>query len=614
MARVKKRPVKRKTVELMKQIAEVLAPPPILKISEWADRYRRLSAESSAEPGRWNTDRAPFQREIMDCITETGVEDVVVMSSAQVGKTELLLNIVAYYIDYDPSPMMLVQPTELLAQAFSKDRLGAMIRDTARLQDKIRDTKSRDSDNTILHKKFPGGHITMVGANAPSNLASRPIRVVLCDEVDRYPISAGKEGDVVNLVEKRTNNFWNRKKIKVSTPTIKGESRIEQEYESSSKGEWCIPCPCCGTYQPYSFRRLHFEDATMECMHCQERFNKVEWTEGQGKWMHKHPEKKKRGFHLNELASPWRKWEEIIADFQYAQKEHKQNGNIEQLKVFINTVLGEAWELKGKTADESVILNRREYYDADLPEGVVLLTAGVDVQDNRFEIEVVGWNKGFESWGIDYKVLFCDPGKEESWDRLEEVLQEEYAFANGNGLLIAATCVDTGGHYTDECYKWLKKMEKKQKRIYGIKGMGGSGIPLVYKESRNTKNKIRIFILGVDAGKEKIVGRLSIEEPGPGFCHFPNNPEKGYNETYIKGLNSEQLVTKMVKGRPKSEWVKKSGTRNEPLDLRNYATAAAEILNPNWESLQKKVDAGINYMKKKPKKIVRRKTTRGLRM
>ena len=309
MARIKKMPVKRKTLELFKRVADVLAPPPILKISEWADCYRRLSAESSAEPGRWSTDRTPFQREIMDCVTETNVEDIVIMSSSQVGKTEIILNIVAYFVDYDPSPMIVVQPTDTLAQAFSKDRLDTMIRDTPRLQKKISDAKSRDSNNTILHKKFPGGHITMIGANAPSNLASRPIRIVLCDEVDRYPVSAGKEGDVVNLVEKRTNNFWNRKKIKVSTPTIKGQSRIEQEYYSSSMGEWCVPCPCCGTYQPYAWGRIHFEDVTMECNHCYERFTKVEWSEGKGKWIHAHPNSKKRGFHLNELASPWRRWE-----------------------------------------------------------------------------------------------------------------------------------------------------------------------------------------------------------------------------------------------------------------------------------------------------------------
>lgn len=610
---MKKKKVERKTIELFKRIAEIMAPPPDLKVSTWADRYRRLSVESSAEPGRWITDRAPYQREIMDCVTETDVQDVVVMTSSQVGKTEILLNIAAYFIDYDPSPMMIVQPTEALAQTFSKDRLQPMVRDTPKLAGKISDAKSRDSDNTILHKKFSGGHVTMIGANAPSNLASRPIRVVLCDEVDRYPASAGTEGDVITLVEKRTNNFWNRKKVKFSTPTIKGKSKIEREYLQGSMGEWCVPCPCCGTYQPYNWGRINFKDATMECENCHEAFTKSEWAEGTGKWIHKFPENPKRSFHLNEMASPWRRWEEIIEDFKKANKELKENGNVEELKAFINTALGEPWEIKGKTADESTLLERREEYKADLPNGVVLLTAGVDVQDNRFEIEVVGWRKGFESYGILYKTIFCDPGKESSWNTLEEFLETEFRFENGNGLLIAATCVDTGGHHTDDCYKWLKVMEKKQKKIYGIKGMGGAGIPLIYKESRNTKNKVRIFILGVDSGKEKILTRLSVAEAGPGYCHFPNNKELGYNETYIKGLNSEQLVTKMVKGRPKSEWIKKSGTRNETLDVRNYATAAAEILNPNWDGLQKKIDAGINYMVKKPSTKIRRKgTVRGL--
>lgn len=610
---MKKKKVERKTIELFKRIAEIMAPPPDLKVSTWADRYRRLSVESSAEPGRWITDRAPYQREIMDCVTETDVQDVVVMTSSQVGKTEMLLNIAAYFIDYDPSPMMIVQPTEALAQTFSKDRLQPMVRDTPKLAGKISDAKSRDSDNTILHKKFSGGHVTMIGANAPSNLASRPIRVVLCDEVDRYPASAGTEGDVITLVEKRTNNFWNRKKVKFSTPTIKGKSKIEREYLQGSMGEWCVPCPCCGTYQPYNWGRINFKDATMECENCHEAFTKSEWAEGTGMWIHKFPENLKRSFHLNEMASPWRRWEEIIEDFKKANKELKENGNVEELKAFINTALGEPWEIKGKTADENTLLERREEYKAELPNGVVLLTAGVDVQDNRFEIEVVGWRKGYESYGILYKTIFCDPGKESSWSTLEEFLETEFHFENGNGLLIAATCVDTGGHHTDDCYKWLKVMEKKQKRIYGIKGMGGAGISLIHRESRNTKNKVRIIILGVDSGKEKILSRLSVAEPGPGYCHFPSNKELGYNETYIKGLNSEQLVTRIVKGRPKSEWVKKSGTRNEPLDVRNYATAAAEMLNPNWESLQKKIDAGINYMAKKPSTKIRRKgTVRGL--
>jgi len=606
--------VDKKTVILFQNIAKILAPPPTLKISQWADRYRVLSSESSAEAGKWNTARAEYQREIMDCIIESDIEDVVVMSSAQVGKTEILLNVIAYFIDYDPSPMILIQPTDLLAQSFSKDRLSPMIRDTPKLKNKIADAKSRDGENTILHKKFVGGHITMIGANTPTNLASRPIRIVLCDEVDRYPASAGKEGDVIKLAEKRTNNFWNRKKIKVSTPTIKGQSAIEKEYQSSSQGEWCVYCPSCDMIQRYDFKRLRFDDAKMKCICCNEYFSKTEWESKKGIWIHQYPENKKRGFHLNEMASSWRSWEEIIKDFKNANDDFKNTGSYEALKVFVNTALGESWELRGKSADDDSLIIRRELYSADLPEGVLLLTAGVDVQDDRFEIEVVGWGKGYESWGIQYHKIYCNPAKQESWEKLEKFLENEYYFEKGNSLLIAAACIDTGGHHTDESYHFLNKMEKKNKRIYGVKGMGGAGFPLIYKESRNTKNKVKIFILGVDAGKEKIFARLQIEEIGAGYCHFPLNEEKKYDEIYMKGLNSEQLVTSIVNGRAKNKWVKKSGTRNEPLDLRNYATAAAEILSPNWDSLEKKVNAGINYMTKSDKlqSIKRRRAVRGL--
>ena len=209
--RTSMRTVERKTVRLFKRIATVLSPPPELTVSQWADEYRRLSPEASAEPGRWNTDRAPYQREIMDAINDARCEEVIIMSSAQVGKTELILNIIGYYIDYDPSPILVLQPTRDMAETFSKDRLAPMLRDTPALKGKVKDARSRDSGNTILHKTFPGGHITMVGANSAAGLASRPIKIVLMDEVDRYPASAGTEGDPIKLAEKRTTTFWNRK-------------------------------------------------------------------------------------------------------------------------------------------------------------------------------------------------------------------------------------------------------------------------------------------------------------------------------------------------------------------------------------------------------------------
>lgn len=593
-----------KTLRLFRDLAKAVSPPPVLTVSQWADCYRRLSPESAAEPGQWNTDRAPYQREIMDSVNDPLVEEIVVMSSAQVGKTELLLNIIGYYIDYDPAPMLVVQPTvKPMAEDFSKDRLATMLRDTPTLTGKVHDVKSRTSGNTILHKTFPGGHVTIAGANSASSLASRPVRIVLMDETDRYPASAGTEGNPIKLAEKRTTAFWNKKKIKVSTPTIKGSSQIEKEFQSGTMEEWCVPCPCCGKYQPYEWGRVHFSDMTMECKYCGEHISEFDWKQGAGKWIAAHPERcRKRSFHLNELASPWTHWDSIIREWKEAQKEYKENGDVNKLKTFINTVLGETWEPRGKGADDDSLLSRRERYEAELPEGILLLTASVDVQDDRFEIEVVGWGRGFESWGVKYEKLPGDLNKEETWDRLEARLDREFYFASGSSLLIALTCIDTGGHKTTECYKFLKRMEKKGKRIVGIKGFGreSQGIPLIHKLSTNNEYGVKVFILGVDSGKEIVMTRLSTADEGPSYCHFPINGGRGYDETVIKGFNSEQRVTEIRDGRAFTKWKKKSGVRNEPLDLRVYNTAAVEILGPDFDVLEKKVKAGINYMKKSP--------------
>ncbi len=590
-----------KTLRLFHKLAGVVAPPPVLTVSQWADMYRRLSAESAAEPGQWNTDRAPYQREIMDAVNDPACEDVVIMSSAQVGKTELVLNIIGYYISHDPAPMLVVQPTIEMGQTFSKDRLAPMIRDTPALSDKVRDVKSRTSGNTILHKAFPGGHVTIAGANSAASLASRPVRIVLMDEVDRYPPSAGSEGNPIKLAEKRTTAFWNRKKIKVSTPVLESTSQIYKEYLSGTMEEWNVACPICGRYQPYEWDRILFPDVTMRCKYCDEHIGEARWKQSPGKYVAEHPERrKKRSFHLNELASPWKHWEDIIGEWKEANKEYKEYRDTNKLQTFVNTALGEPWKEQGKSADSDDILARRETYGAEIPDGVLLLTAAVDVQDDRFEVEVVGWGKGYESWGIQYAKIYGDTGREHVWDQLEAYLDRELYFKSGAGLLIACTCLDTGFR-TTECYKWLQKMERKGKRIYGVKGMGGMGLSLIHKLSRNNPYKVLLFILGVDSGKDLVMSRLDIKEPGPGYCHFPSERECGYDEEYVKGLNSEQVVTKVKDGRVIRKWEKKvAGSRNEPFDLRNYNTAAVEILRPDFRVLETKVRAGINYLKKRP--------------
>lgn len=587
-----------KTQNLFKSIAKVLAPPPRLKVSDWADRYRRLSSESSAEPGQWNTSRAEYQRGIMDALNDPRTERVVLMTSAQVGKTEILLNAIGYYMDYDPSPIMVLQPTLDMAKTFSKDRLAPMLRDSPALKDKVGDPRSRDSDNTVLHKKFTGGHVTIVGANSPSSLASRPVRILLADEVDRYPPSAGEEGDPLSLAIKRTTTFWNRKMVFVSTPTIKGYSRIEQEYENSTREEWKVACPHCGEYQAFRWSQIRFDDGTMECPNCRSRFDEFVWKRQPGKWVAREENQGSRGFHLNELASPWRRWEEVIADFK------KAKDSPELLKTWVNTSLGESWEEKSDT-DASLVMKRREQYMAQVPDEVLLLTCGVDVQDDRLEMEVVGWSHGKESWGIEYQVFIGDTSQDPVWKQLDQYLQKEFTYADGAGIHITSTCIDSGGHRTSEVYKFCRAREHR--RIFAVKGRGGEGIPFIGKPSRNNRENAALFVLGVDQGKATIISRLKINFEGDGYCHFPMKKETGYNEDFFEGITSESMRIVTKKGVRKVTWVKRPGVRNEPLDCRNYATAAMEIFNPDFSYLEKNYKASLGMAQKpipKRRKII----------
>mgnify|MGYP003615746932 FL=1 len=587
-----------RTIKLFKEIAQILKPRPPITISEWADNYRKLSKESSAEPGRWNTDRAPYQREIMNAIGDDETEEVTIMSSAQVGKSEIINNTSAYYMDYDPCPIMILQPTIEMAESYSKDRIAPMIRDTPVLKAKVSEVKSKDSSNTIRQKKFPGGQIVLTGTNSAASLASRPIRVVLADEVDRFEKNVGGEGDPLALAKKRTETFWNRKVVKTSTPTIKGASRIEKEYEKGSMERWNLSCPSCGEYQPLEWVRIIFDGITMECKYCGKKHTEQEWKKQKGKWIAEKENKKHRSFHLNALASPWRSWEEIIAEWK---KVHKDR---ESLKTFINTYLGESWE-EGEKVDETKLLERREYYNCEVPEDVLVLTAGVDTQDNRLEVEVVGWGVGRESWGIEYKIFMGKPSEEHVWRQLEDYLDKTFIYASGIGITISCAAIDSGGHHTDDVYSFVKRNEYK--RWFAVKGKGGDGIPLVGKPSKSNKAAVNLFSLGVDGGKANIYARLSIENPGPKYCHYPIEEEKGYNEEYFLSLTSEKRV---IEDSGKTKWVK-IRKNNEALDCRNYAMAAHDILNPQLELLAQR-PRGDYYNTRRVRIKKKRKVSRGV--
>ena len=553
-------------------------PPPDLTVSQWADKERKLSSEASAEPGQWNTDRAPYQREILDAVNDPLVEGVVVMSSAQVGKTELLLNLIGYYIDFDPAPILVLQPTVEMGQAFSKDRLAPMIRDTNSLKTKVADSKARDKANTIMHKSFPGGHITIAGANSAASLASRPIRILLADEIDRYPASAGAEGDPLNLAKKRTTTFWNKKMVAVSTPTIKGVSRIEDAYEDSTQERYCLPCPSCDELQPLRWRNIIFEEVGHACEECGSIHSQNEWLSGEGTWIANNEHSKTRGFHLNELVSPWRRWEQIIDDFHQARKSP------ETLKTFVNTSLGETWEEEGESIEHSTLHKRREHYTQQVPAAACVLTAAVDVQDDRLEIGVEAWGDGEENWKVDFNILRGDPARPDLWQKLDDALSTRYKHESGVELSISCVTIDSGGHYTQQVYKYVKARESR--RIYAIKGRGGEGVPIVGRPSKSNIGKVSLFSIGVDTAKETIYARLKNTEPGAGYVHFPVEPM--FDEEYFEQLTAEKCVTKFVKGRPRREWAKKR-SRNEALDIAVYNLAALYILNPNFRRLAQRL-------------------------
>jgi len=582
---------------LQEAIRTALKPPPRLTVSQWADEHRQLSSESSAEAGRWSTSRAEYQRGMMDAVSDADIETVVLMTAAQIGKTELINNVVGFHIHQDPAPMLVVQPTLEMAQTWSKDRLAPAIRDTPVLSEKIGDPRSRDSGNTTLHKVFAGGHVTACGANSPSSLASRPCRIILCDEVDRYPLSAGTEGDPVALARKRSATFWNRKIILVSTPTEKGASRIEDAYAESDQRKYFVPCPDCDEKQELKWSNVQWTDskpqtAEYTCEHCgscwndAKRFQAVrygEWqktAEGDGKTA---------GFHLSALYSPWTPLEDIVRDFLASKRDPMR------LKTWINTTLGETYEEQGERIDEYDLYERREDWTDDLPEGAVVLTAGVDVQDDRLAYEVLATGSGHETWSIQYEEIYGDPSGSELWQRLDEVLNQTFIHPIRGEMIIRSTCVDSGGHYTQQVYNYAR--QRAGKRVFAIKGVGGEGRPIIGKPSKNNIGKINLFPVGTDTAKELIFARLKITEEGAGYCHFPFT----HSEEYFRMLTSEKKVTKYFKGQPRREWVKVR-QRNEALDCRVYAMAALELMGLNIEHLAKQGQNKVKSTQAVPKR------------
>ena len=585
-----------------------MKPPPNLKIDEWADKHRRLSPESSAEPGLWSTDRASYQRGMMQAISDPRIENIVFMTGAQIGKTEIINNSVGYYVSQDPSPMLVVQPTLELAKMWSSDRLSPMLRDTPILKNLVKDPRSRDSGNTLYQKQFPGGYIAIVGANSPSGLAARPIRCVFLDEVDRYPASAGSEGDPIELSKARTKTFtYNRKIIMVSTPTNKGASRIENAFEESDKRFYYVPCPDCKHEQKLIWSNVNWEEdkpetASYICEECGSawddamRYRAIK----NGNWVATEDYNGTAGFHINGIYSPWTPLSEAVKGFLVAKKMP------DTLRVFVNTYLAETWEDQGERVDDYAVAERAEAFGDKLDKNIMILTCGIDVQDDRLELEVVGWGKDEESWSVDYRTLYGDPSTPHLWNDLENILKNIYETEDGRQMQIRSACIDSGGHYTQAVYNFVRPREGR--RIFAIKGMAGESRPIVSRPTRNNIGKIRLFTLGVDNIKELVFSRLKINEVGAGYCHFPDDRP----DEYFKQLaSSEKIVTKFHKGFPRREFVK-TRTRNEALDCRVYAIGALSILNLNLNVISDRMqNEKVKTTEEVPKRPVRPNRYRG---
>lgn len=616
-------------------------PPENLTVSQWAEKYRILSRESAAEAGPWRNSRTPYMVEVMDAFDDPRVHDIAVVAMSQTGKSELELNTIGKIIHQDPAPILYVQPDLGEAKKFSTVRIAPMIRDCPVLRSRVADIKSRDSKNTILQKSFPGGMLTMVGSQTASALASIPVRYVIGDEIDRWALSAGTEGDPWELAEKRTTTFYNAKRIAVSTPTIKGFSRIEKLYFDGTQEKWYTQCPDCEEWNEVIFDdiKIDFEASKGKRGKASYKLNSVHWccpscgcihTEQETrtypcKWVAENPEAINRGrrsFWVNAFFSPWRSWDEIALKFLEVHKDP------EQFKVFYNTVLGQLWEDRGDLEDEDTMLARRESYGShpdgtpvELPDGVLVLTCGVDTQDDRLEYEVVGHGHYGENWGIKKGVILGDPNDDEVWLRLDDVIDHVYRRSDGRGLTISLTFVDSGGHKTQSVYKHCR--DRVHKRVFAIKGVGGDGVPFTRPPSKvkivvngRTIGQTWLYSLGVDAGKADIMGALKVQEPGPKYCHFPRDEGRGYDLAFFNGLLSEKLVLKSERGRTRWTWVKLQGhERNEALDCRNYALAALRVLDPDMDAVEarlreaKKADASPNVKTAYPTSRARRKVT-----
>ena len=576
----------------LEQIAfDSFKPPKKLSLSDWADEYAYLSAESSAEGGRWRT--LPYQKGMMDAITDPDIEQITIMKSARVGYSKILNHVIAYHIHQDPCPMMVVQPTIEDATGYSKEEIAPMLRDTKCLQGLVSDAKAKDGQNTLLQKQFPGGTLSLVGANSPRGFRRVSRRIVLFDEIDGYPASAGTEGDQIKLGIRRTEYYWNRKIVSGSTPTVKDFSRIEKMFLQTCQNRFYVPCPHCGHMQYLRWAQFKWENDDPDTVHyqcesCAEKIphNKKRWMVERGEWRATAPGKSKHvGFHIWAAYSysPNASWANLVEEFLLSKDDP------EQLKTWINTILGETWEdeYQAKVGADALMIRAAEetYKRAIPPSNVLFITVGIDTQDDRLSLSVFGFGREEEMYLLDRQVLYGSPARADVWKQLDEILLGEYTNEDGKKLKIESSAIDTGGHYTHEVYQYVR--ERSHIGLIGIKGVGQKGKAALGKPSKvdinftgkALKKGVQLFPVGVDVIKTTLSNKLKDAEIGKGYIHF----YPSITPDYFQELTAEKQVLKYKNGYQERVWVKKSNARNEALDEMVYAWAAYQRLLQKYD-------------------------------
>lgn len=587
---------------------EGLRPDPLQTVAEWADERLHLPSFAPV-PGQWRTSRTPFLKEIMECLSpRQRCRKVVFMKPVQIGGTQVAVNWVGYTMDRSPTAMLFYEPIIDMAKRLTKEKLDPVIQATPTLRGKVREARSRDSGNTTYRKEFLGGFLNILWANSSAGARSTSAPRIVVDEVDEYEQDVGDQGHPCDLIEKRAAAYARYKIFELSTPTLEAMSRIERDYQLGSQGRYHVPCPFCGQYQHLEWERLIYtfdgvkrpEDAAYQCAGCQQLIseNYKSWMMDsvRAKWVHAYPERVEdvASFHLNLLYQPagWAyPWARLAKEYIEAYEKMKA-GDVRSMKTFRNTILAQTWKEKIDKLEHQSLYDRREIYEAEVPRGVLFLTAAVDVQDNRLEAKIKGWGLGEESWSIAYRIFNGSPSLPTVWMQLTEWLQATYRHESGMELRVEAVGVDTGGHHTKEAYLFV---EKYRGEIFALKGSSEPGAPPIPKREpkKHRSYRLRLYLLGTIALKDTIFGRLKLETPGPGYLHFPRRD--GYDQDYFEGLTSEVKKPK-YKARSHVQigyTYEKTRDRNEPLDLEVYNLAVFMLFNPDLKKRAAKMEAYV---------------------